>query len=73
MFKEFKENGLNEQLGNLDREMTTIKMKILKLKSTGAEMRNSLDVFKGRLQCQEKESANLKSVNRNYPIRRTKR
>lgn len=42
MFKEFKENGLNEQLGNLDREMTTIKMKILKLESTGTEMKNSL-------------------------------
>lgn len=40
MFKEFKENGLNEQLGNLNIEMTIIKNEnILELKSKTSKIK----------------------------------
>lgn len=48
---------MNEQLGNLNREMTTIKDG-----NSRAQKHNNwnekLTGFKGRMQCQEKESMN---------------
>lgn len=61
MFKKFKKNGLNEQLGNLNREMTTIENE-----NSSAQNDNKLNEkvtrwVKGRCnQCQEKESIIVK-------------